>query len=228
MTMAKKTSSNAVKKIDKQLDKLLKEKKELEDIPVIDKKEIDKKIREDKRKNSTRGRASSTTRNSSKKDTLVAKERGKTTKKKDALVVKERKGTSKKKEALVVDERKNNMRKKRSSVSSVSKRKGVTSKRTINKKEEPKIGESTMKLQKLEIEIRSLYDKVNDVVEDIDLVKTVDESDNILIADVVVKDKELSTDDSIGFLGKVTLVLAAIFTILFIAFIIFVIYVCTY
>ena len=184
MTMAKKTSSNAVKKIDKQLDKLLKEKKELEDIPVIDKKEIDKKIREDKRKNSTRGRASSTTRNSSKK--------------------------------------------KRSSVSSVSKRKGVTSKRTINKKEEPKIGESTMKLQKLEIEIRSLYDKVNDVVEDIDLVKTVDESDNILIADVVVKDKELSTDDSIGFLGKVTLVLAAIFTILFIAFIIFVIYVCTY
>ena len=50
MPRTKKTSNNAVKKIDKQLDKLLKDKKEMEDIPVINRAEIEKKLKEDEKK----------------------------------------------------------------------------------------------------------------------------------------------------------------------------------
>ena len=76
----KKSNKNAMKKIDKQLDKLLKEKKEIEDIPIVNRKEIEKK------KNNT----------NNKKDVVVTPNRKKKNSKKEAIVVKERNTTKKK------------------------------------------------------------------------------------------------------------------------------------
>ena len=190
----KKSNKNAMKKIDKQLDKLLKEKKEIEDIPVVDRREIEKK------KNNI----------NNKKDVVVTPSRKKKNSKKDAVVVKERNNTTKKKNV----EKKN------------------LSKKRTKKQEKPKVSESTMRFQKLEEEIRTLYDKVEDVVDDIETNKTVDV---IPGKDIVITDTLVSTSKEDSSLDKEALIwnwiivaLLTIFMILFIAFVGFVIYVCTY
>ena len=86
--VAKKTSTNAVKKIDKQLDKLLKEKRSLDDTASMP------KVNTAKRKN--------TDKTQQKKSSQSKK---KSPKKKDVVIVEERKKVSKKKESVVVVER---------------------------------------------------------------------------------------------------------------------------
>lgn len=190
---AKKSSKNAMKKIDKQLDILLKDKKEIEDIPVVDRKEIDKAVKEKKKNNVKKSNRKS--------DALVVRERG-------------RKNSKNKKEGIVAPSRKKkeNFEKKQKKV---------------------KVSESTMRLQKLESEIRSLYDKVEDVVEDIEFEKTVDTTEDVIISDIVIRNKESNEEDihyDLGdkILNGITMFLFVIFMIMFIAFVCFVVYVCTY
>lgn len=188
----KKSNKNAMKKIDKQLDKLLKEKKDIEDIPVIDRKEIEKK------KNTK-----------SKKEAIVVPSRKNKNNKKDAIVVKERKDTKKK-----------------------SSKKRVLSNKNVKVEEKVKVSEATMRLQKLEKEIRTLYDKVEDVVEDIESDKTVDiiPGKDIIITDACVSSSndDTSLDRESIIWNCIVVSLLVIFMILFIAFVGFVIYVCTY
>ena len=75
--------------------------------------------------------------------------------------------------------------------------------------------------------MRSLYDKVNDVVDDFETEKIVDQVDNIMIADVAVIDKK---EEYIrpGVLDFITAVLFVIFIVMVVAFMGFVYYVCTY
>ena len=84
MPRTKKTSNNAVKKIDKQLDKLLKDKKEMEDIPVINRAEIEKKLKEDEKKTTKKTTTKkSTTKTTTSKSTTKKTEKEKLKKNKE-------------------------------------------------------------------------------------------------------------------------------------------------
>ncbi len=217
---SKKSSRNAMKKIDKQLDKLLKEKREIDDTSTVDRKEIQKKVREISHKEVKK--------NTTSKNTVKNRSVKKNNRKSDAIVVQERKkksNNSRKKEAIVVKERKEKPIKK----------KPIQKKEAPKKvKKEKKVGESTMRLQKLEEEIRTLYDKVEDVVEDIESTKSVDviSGENLVITDVIVKDKEELEEEPYDRGGRIlniiALILFVIFLIMFIMFIGFIIFVCTY
>ena len=86
------------------------------------------------------------------------------------------------------------------------------------------------RLQSLEKEIRTLYDKVEDVVEDIETNKTVDiiPGKNIIITDTIHLKDDSSLDKESIIWNWIVMSLLVIFMILFIIFIGFVIYVCTY
>lgn len=79
--------------------------------------------------------------------------------------------------------------------------------------------------------MRSLYDRVNDVVDDITFVKEVNEAQDILISDVVESKEETSTkldDISNKLLRNLTIALSIIFILLLIFVIGVIIFVCTY
>ena len=73
MPRTKKTSTNAVKKIDKQLDKLLQEKKEMEGIPILNRAEIEAKEKELDSKKKTTKKSTSTKKTTTKKTTTTKK-----------------------------------------------------------------------------------------------------------------------------------------------------------
>lgn len=219
---SKKSNKNAMKKIDKQLDKLLKEKKEIEDIPIISRKEINKKaIQKNNDKKTTSQKVNKTSSSNNKKQVTKKNNR-----KSEAIVVKERKGKNskkKKKVAVVVPERKTNIQKNK----------------PIEKKELPKkvervkkVSESTIKLQKLEEEIRTLYEKEEFNKAETESTKTIDvvPDNDIIISDVINHKDDIENDYDSGnrVLNIIILILFIIFLIMFLIFIGFIIYVCTY
>ena len=88
-----------------------------------------------------------------------------------------------------------------------------------------------MKMKKLERHMRSLYDKVSSVVEDIDYVKTIDSKQDVMIADVEAKNQNILSrvdDLSTLLLHKLTMILGVIFIVYAIIVIGIIIYICTY
>ena len=95
-------------------------------------------------------------------------------------------------------------------------------------KEEGLSLEETIKFQKLENEMHSLYDKVNDVVDDIEYTKTIELNHNLLnnnIEKSISKINKTIDEVSISRLDKIKQVLAFIFCILLILFVIFILFV---
>ena len=79
--------------------------------------------------------------------------------------------------------------------------------------------------------MRSLYDKVNDVVDDITHVKEVNEIHDELISDVVESKEDTASkldDISNRLLHNLTIALGIIFILLFIFVVGIIIFVCTY
>lgn len=108
-----------------------------------------------------------------------------------------------------------------------------TAKKTKVKNNSSKVSESTQKMLNLEKEMRSLYDRVNDIVEDIEYEKTIIKNQDIILSDIKIKEKEpeeKSTLDNINssVLNKILLILFIIFMILFIIFLGFAIFVSTF
>ena len=223
--MTKKNFKGASKKVNKHLDQLLKEKRNLDDTAIMNKVEVLKKMNE----------------SSASSKSSVPK---KNSKKKEAIVVTERKPSSKKKEALVVEERKNaksssNNRSK--SIKKVSNKRKVlvsrSTKETIQKNSKnKKVSEDTFRFHKFEDEMRSLYDKVEDVVQNIE---TDNISENINLDNILVTESNVSphSEEIVNvsttslsskiFMGIFTF-LFIVFTLLFIVFLAFIFYVCTY
>ncbi len=241
--MTKKTSRNAVKKINKQLDQLLKEKKELENTTILKKAEVEK----------------------IKKASTISTKKKKTPPKKEAIVVEERKTKTKNKEEVIVPERK---APKQTNKTGSSKRKV-----SITKENKNKLKNSTQKKkEKTEKDNKTLEDKVEDVLKDINQNK---ESDKVIsdifenpsnylntktivvpkstkeklkkIEKITKKDNSVKNDtfpikkdikelvpikeeitEKFDWLNLIVKLLFIIFTILFIIFLIFIFYVCTY
>ena len=221
--MAKRKKHNT-KKVNKELDKLLKEKRNIEDITMLErnqKKDNNSKIANSNKNNNAKNPNSS--------------------KKSEPIVVPERKNTAKKKEAIVTPERntkttsntkkKNYMNKRRVVVSQTTKQ---NIKKSSSKTE---VSEHTLRLNQLENDMRNLYDEADQVIESIKKEQektdkiTVIEEPATLVTDVVVRgkeDEELSSKRKISSLSIITIILFVIFILLLIAFIAFLVYVCTY
>lgn len=175
--MAKKSSNNAVKKLDKQIKDLensIKEDKS-ETLPVLDKKKIEEEMKK------------TVTTKSNKKGKFEKKENSNKQKK-----TKENKKSSNIRENIIVNDKKykkkmKNNRPIRDTIVAVdSNKKKVDNTKTIDKEkikeelelkkdakedipvEEGLTSDETVKLKKLEEQMRTLYDRVNDVVNDLD------------------------------------------------------------
>ena len=175
--MAKKSSNNAVKKLDKQIKDLensIKEDKS-ETLPVLDKKKIEEEMKK------------TVTTKSNKKGKFEKKENSNKQKKS-----KENKKLSNIRENIIVNDKKykkkmKNNRPIRDTIVAVdSNKKKVDNTKTIDKEkikeelelkkdakedipvEEGLTSDETVKLKKLEEQMRTLYDRVNDVVNDLD------------------------------------------------------------
>lgn len=110
------------------------------------------------------------------------------------------------------------------------KEKSIPKKEAINKKdkEEGLSSEETIKFRKLENEMHSLYDKVNDVVDDIEYTKTIELNSNVLnnnIEKSISKINKTIDEVSINRLDEIKQVLAFIFCILLILFVLFILFV---
>ena len=221
--VAKKSSSNAIKKIDKQLDNLEKKNKDkVEEVAEISKKELQEKVKEattPKKTTSTKKKTTTTKKTTPKKEAIVVEERPEVTEiPTPVVIVVERPEEKEPEEAITEIE--------------VEEPKEVVEEpeeKKEEKEEEP--GESTKKLTQLEDEMRSLYDRVNDVVDDITFIKEVNEIQDVLISDVV-ESKE-KTDDKLEdisnrLLYNLTIALAIIFFLLLIFVIGIIVFVCTY
>ena len=256
MAKAKKSSSNAVSKIDKQikeLEKSISKPEEKENIPIMNKKEIDKIIKDTSKKSST----------NSKKEQIVVVEgkktnaKKKTTKKKETIVApsrpkttnsKKKKNTKKKENIIVAPEKKKQIKKppykkpiikekvididsKEDEVIPVKEKEEVKEdiikpiEGTVLTKEEKK--EDKEKITSFENKIRTLYDRVNDVIEDIEYTKEINIVDNLVVADTIDKSKREEKINLFEF-NKTIKILGIVFLILLIFFIIFIIYVCTF
>lgn len=208
-SMAKKSSGNAVAKINKQIIELT-SKANIEDkesIPVISKKEIETVINK----------------------TTISKSipRKKNTKTCTAKIKNSRE------KIIIADDNKKKNTKKTVTRGKTAKKQGLTNKKnTTNlKKNSVDDKESTIKIKKLEKEMRSLYDRVNDIVEDLDYQKTVTNTDDVILSDFLRKEKiqETKLDKvSDSFLDKILKIVFTIFMILFTTFIGFVIFVSTF
>ena len=172
--MAKKSSNNAVKKLDKQIKDLensIKEDKS-ETLPVLDKKKIEEEMKK------------TVTTKSNKKGKFEKKENSNKQKKS-----KENKKSSNIRENNIVNDKKkmkNNRHIRDTIVAVDSNKKKVDNTKTIDKEkikeelelkkdakedipvEEGLTSDETVKLKKLEEQMRTLYDRVNDVVNDLD------------------------------------------------------------
>jgi len=142
--VAKKSSTNAVKKIDKQIEQIKKKrsKEEKESLPVINKVELDAKVKE------------STTKSAKKTSSTKGKNSKSTTKKNTTSASTSKKSSSK------------SQGKKESSKNSLEEEKDISKKKSTKtskkKKKEETVSYETMRLNDLEKEMRFLYDKVND------------------------------------------------------------------
>lgn len=207
--MAKKSSGNAVAKINKQINELT-SKANIEDkesIPVISKKEIETVINK----------------------TTISKS---IPRKKNAKTSTAKSKNSREKIIIADDNKKKNTN-KTVTRGKTAKKQGLTNKKnTTNlKKNSVDDKESTIKIKKLEKEMRSLYDRVNDIVEDLDYQKTVTNTDDVILSDFLRKEKiqETKLDKvSDSFLDKTLKIVFTIFMILFTTFIGFVIFVSTF
>ena len=166
--MTKKTSRNAVKKINKQLDQLLKEKKELENTTILKKAEVEK-IKKDALKSETN-------------------QKKKVTPKKETIVVEDRKNKAKEKDEIVVPTRKESKRKE--------KIKTETPKRSIKitQDNKNKLKKTVIKKTEENKEEKKLEDKVNDLIKDIDKNEENDKSlsDILDISDQYLKPKTIT------------------------------------
>ncbi len=253
----KNNKKRASKKINKEMDVLLKEKKKLEDTMTL-------KAITPKSSTSTKKKTSTTTK---KKTTTSSKKT--TPKKKEAVVAPTRKTTTpKKKEAIVAPERKTSTKKKTTTTKKRTKKSVTISQKEKEKlkKSNPKkkvVSEDTLRLNKFEDEMRNLYDNIENAtkpVEEEPLVDPIISATNVVYEEekpdqeevvptfperiedyeeevsheVVIDDfthkeeEEIPTKKRISGMYLTTLILAIIFIILFIAFIAFIIYVCTY
>ena len=192
--MTKKDFSNSVYKLNQQIESLKKQEKyhyddndTREELPVHDRKKINKKINN------------------------MAKLR-------DNIIVDNKKYKKESKQIrdniVTVPEKK-------------AKKKNNNVKEKIAKEEGLSL-EETIKFQKLENEMHSLYDKVNDVVDDIEYTKTIELNPNLLnnnIEKSISKINKTIDEVSISRLDKIKQVLAFIFCILLILFVLFILFV---
>ncbi len=279
--MAKKSSGNAVKKIDEQI-KELNEKVEKN---VSSQNSNNKKKKN--RNNRTKGKKNNNSNNSSKKgvnsvnkknsnkQTSTKKNNNQTKKKpvkKEAIVAPERKPKKKeivkekeikkivREEAIVVPERKEEEKKVQETVKEIKDeiivpvekeidviKSDLVDDQDVSLEDVPEIEEEivledvqpTAKLEVieevsdkeekikytiLEKEMRSLYDKVESVVDDID----VNDQEKIELPELSLNEEKVEKVDDNKLLNKLILILGIIFIILLVLFIAFVIYVCTF
>lgn len=187
--VAKKTSTNAVKKINKQLDTLLKEKKTFDDTASMSKENT---------------RSKSISRNYPKK---------KSSRKKEFVIVEERKRVSKKREVIIAEDRKKKSLPHNSSFIL-----------------EDELFQKDDLVDKVKTE--DLYDKIEDVINDVSDEQFIDQQQNVSLENVVLENNELKNKEEsskkYSILDILVLILFVIFSILFIAFSCFLIFVCTY
>lgn len=206
--VAKKSSSNAVKKLDEQIKKLTElddriEKKEV--TTVIDKKRLEKELKENGPKKS------STTKKTTTSKTNNTNKTNKTNKTKN---------NSKNSGSKIGS--KGETTKKSTTISS----KGKTS-NTKPKSNIKKATETTVKIKKLENEIRDLYDMEDDLGKTREFSKISD----VISSKAVKVEKELNNkieNVSDSFLNKLLLIVFAIFMVFFIIFVGFIIFISTF
>ena len=206
MANKKKTSTSKNKKVTKKLDKLLEEKKKLEDIPEVEKKPTTPK--------KTTAKKTTTKKNTTAKKTTTKKDTTKkTTTKKETV----KKTTTKK--AVKEDVSKKNVKQPKKTVpkKEISKTISISNEEKEQLKKKNSMGESTKKLNDLVDKLRTLYSKKESNATNINIEKFVWAEANTEVFDKTYK-----------LLNRVTWILFIIFMILLIAFIAFVIYVCTY
>lgn len=199
--VAKKSSSNAVKKLDEQIKKLTElddriEKKEV--TTVIDKKRLEKELKENgpKKSSTTKKTTTSKTNNTNK--------------------------TNKNKNNSKNSGSKSDTTKKSTTNSSKGKTNNTKSKSNIKK-----ATETTVKIKKLENEIRDLYDREDDLGKTREFSKISD----VISSKAVKVEKELSNkieNVSDSFLKKLLLIVFAIFMVFFIIFVGFIIFISTF
>ena len=256
--MAKKTSTNAVRKIDTQLDQLLKEKRTLDDTASMSK--INNKI-----KSTNKGNHKKNTR---KKEVIVVEERKKVSKKKDTVVVEERKkkkkSSSKKKN--ISRQRLDNLKREDlhnkiedvnivvSSVDDIIS--GIDNHPVVDTKKKDTLNilvdtedfndnlyysvedvisenffENEEEKERDVSKKDDLYNKIEEVIDDVSVEKFIEKPQSISLSDVIVHADSLNTKEAIkkySFLDILVFILFFIFSILFIVFVGFIIFVCTY
>lgn len=231
--MAKKSSSNAIKKLDEQIKTLTPE-IEKEALPILNKKEIDSKAKEVVEKTPTKKKTlkKSTTKKTTAKKTTSTKTKSstkKTTTKSKASKTGAKKSTTRKKTTTKpAVEKKEELKAREITAEEVKK---VVEKNKDSKYNKKELSEATLKMKKFEKHFRNLYDRVNDVVEDIDYVKTVNTTEDVVISDIEKrKDDKLAKIDNInsGLLHKLTIILLGIFIVFSIIVFAIIIYICTY
>ena len=94
------------------------------------------------------------------------------------------------------------------------------------KSKEEKVNDKD-KITSFENKFRTLYDRVNDVIEDIEYTKEISIIDNLVVADTIDKNKREEKINLFEF-NKTIKILGIVFLVLLVFFIIFVIYVCTF
>lgn len=158
---------------------------------------------------------------------------------KEKLIKKKKDNASKEKSKDCVSRESETSKKKASTKKSavkvngtVKKSSGVrTNKEKSAKKTKTKVSEDTLKINKLEEEIRGLYSFNNDLSSDLKFEKTIVSTNDAFIADVDLKDNVLvSRLDrvSISLLNRLLIICFAVFMVLFTAFIGLVIFVSTF
>lgn len=255
--MAKKTSTNAVRKIDTQLDQLLKEKRTLDDTASMSK--INNKI-----KSTNKGNHKKNTR---KKEVIVVEERKKVSKKKDAVVVEERKkkkkSSSKKKN--ISRQRLDNLKREDlhnkiedvnivvSSVEDIIS--GIDNHPVVDTKKKDTLNilvdtedfnenlyhsvedvisknffENGEEKERDVSKKDDLYNKIEEVIDDVSVEKFIEKPQSISLSDVIVHADSPNTEaiKKYSFLDILVFILFFIFSILFIVFVGFIIFVCTY
>ena len=230
--MAKKSSSNAIKKLDEQIKALTPE-IEKEALPILNKKEIDSKAKEVVEKTPTKKKThkKSTTKKTTAKKTTSTKTKSstkKTTTKSKTSKAGTKKSTTRKKTTTKPVVKKEELKAREITAEEV---KRVVEKNKDSKYNKKELSEATLKMKKFEKHFRNLYDRVNDVVEDIDYVKTVNTTEDVVISDIEKrKDDKLAKIDNInsGLLHKLTLILLGIFIVFSIIVFAIIIYICTY
>lgn len=215
--LAKRSALNAIRKIDGQLSELNKNKsknkavQEKENVPIISKNDLDKAVRKAGYKKTNRryqqnGKNNNT--NTNKNNYSVNNKNNSNTKKSNYY------------------ERQQKRYRQTSSFKTANKT--FINKSSVSPKNK-KVSEDTVKLHKLEDEIRNLYSKEPIILDGTTKKKVVVDTKDVLVSDVLSVEKETTIDKiSMTFLNRLLLVVTVLFTILFIAFIGFVVFITTF